>query len=328
MGGWAKVKNREVDPDRFAVTSSMSFACIRMVMQSRCAWLLGLFLALVWGLPGCDGDKAPPPRAKPRLVVMASVYALADLARQVGGDSVTVDWGLEGGQNLDDYDASLETRQRFRRGQVVVSGGIGEEWSVEGSDDPTRAKQIVRLDLLPKGRDLGQHGVRQLWLDPDIACEALTAIADAYALQRPEKSNEFHDRARQLADQIQNVTREFGPKLESVTGRKVLVFTKDFSALSKKFGLKEIDVPGDSPLKVDADAIQAIRKTIREQSPVAMLIDVNTPLPVQQSLAKRIDLPLVGLEAQGTSAGVGRNSYLAILRYDLEQLAALPAAKL
>jgi zinc transport system substrate-binding protein len=298
-------------------------------MQSRWAWLLGFFLVLIWGLPGCDGEKSPQARVKPKLLVMASDYALADLARQVGGDSVNVDWALEGGQSLDGYDASADTRLRFRRAQIVVSGGIGEEWSTEGSDDPIRAKQIVRMDFLPKGRELAvQEGIRQLWVDPDLACEALGAIADAYALQRPEKSYDFHERARQLSEHIQNVVHEFAPKLESIQGRKVLVFSKDFSALSKRFGLKEIDVPGDSPLKVDDEAIRAIRKIIREQSPVAMLIDVNTPLPVQQSLAKRIDLPLVGLEAQGTSAGVGRNSYLAILRYNLEQLAGLPSLKL
>lgn len=76
-------------------------------------------------------------------------------------------------------------------------------------------------------------------------------------------------------------------------------------------------------MKLDDDQMASLRSTVRSDSPGALLVEFGLPAGVQQDLAQRLGLPVIALDSLGTSAGDGRNTYQAILRYDLEQLCSL-----
>jgi len=44
---------------------------------------------------------------------------------------------------------------------------------------------------------------------------------------------------------------------------------------------------------------------------------------VQQDLSQRLRLPVIAIDSLGSSSADGRNTYQAILRFDLEQLSQL-----
>ena len=73
-------------------------------------------------------------------------------------------------------------------------------------------------------------------------------------------------------------------------------------------------------MRLSDDDLMALRDAVKTEGIAAMLVEGTTPAPVQQDLARRLGVPVIPLDSLGTSAGVGRNSYRAILRYDLEQL--------
>jgi zinc transport system substrate-binding protein len=279
----------------------------------------------IFAVLGCD--KAQPAATVPpaKIHVVATAYPLANIASQVGGDAVQCDWVVEQGQSLDAVDPTPEVRAKIRQGEMILTSGSGEEWAVEGFDDPMRARSIVRLDVLNAAKD--DPGCRQLWLDPAVAKELAGALAERLVIRQPKRAAEFRENARRFNTEVDAITAEFIPKLQPLKDRNVLVLSTDYSALLHRQGFHEIRPVNAAPLRLSDDDMLALRKAVRDNAPIALLIEVGIPPAVQQDLSIRLGLPVVTLDSLGTSAGVGRNSYQAILRYDLQQLSTLASTR-
>jgi len=52
----------------------------------------------------------------------------------------------------------------------------------------------------------------------------------------------------------------------------------------------------------------------------AVFVDASTPVAVRQQIEERTGLRAVTLDALGTSAADGRNTWAKVMRYNLEQL--------
>src|SRR5439155_3337523 len=83
-----------------------------------------LIVACAALLCGCKRDAAAPAttasNAEP-IHVLTTVYALADVVRQIGGDRVDVQWFVESGQSLDQLKETPERRQQFRNADLIVT---------------------------------------------------------------------------------------------------------------------------------------------------------------------------------------------------------------
>src|SRR3954466_14347916 len=73
-------------------------------------------LVVVAVMVGCERKKVVPGQvagSTKKIDVAATVYPLADVARQVGGSDVEVTWFVESGQSLTDLGADLDVRNRL-----------------------------------------------------------------------------------------------------------------------------------------------------------------------------------------------------------------------
>ena len=84
--------------------------------MSKCRgqWILLLLLGS-WG-PGLGCDRAPAKAPVPieKVAIVATVYPLADIARNVGGPYVSASWLIESGQSLSGVQSNVDLRNRLR----------------------------------------------------------------------------------------------------------------------------------------------------------------------------------------------------------------------
>jgi ABC-type Zn uptake system ZnuABC Zn-binding protein ZnuA len=257
--------------------------------------------------------------------VLGTVYPLADVARQIGGDSVDVSWVLEDGQSIDDVQMTPELHERLTRADVLIAAGAGEPWAMGGFDDPDRAKHIIRLDLAPDAQLLAD--ARQLWLDPIIVRQSCDAIAQKLTVQLPVQENLFEKNAKDFEQRIDDFRREFDARMQAIAGMKVLVLSRDFSAMDFRLKLIEVSPVSASPLRLSDDQMQQMQRAVDSQRPAAMLVDIGTPASVQHDLAGRLGVPVIAIDSLGSSAGNGHNTYLGMMRFDYEQLAGMAGAQ-
>lgn len=290
-------------------------------LSRRMALLLSGFL--LTAMVGCRRKNVPLVAPAEKVSVLATVYPLADVARQVGGDSVDASWVLEDGQSPDDVQGMPKLAERLTRAQIVIAGGAGEPWAVGAFEDPERARHLVRLDLAPDAQLIPD--ARQLWLDPIIVRQSCDVIAERLALQLPEQKNLFETNARKFEQSIDELMREFNARIQAIVGTKVLVLSHDFSALDFRLKLVEVMPVTASVMGLSDEQVGQLKRAVETQKPAAMLVDVDTPMEVQKDLESRVGARVIGIDARGSSAGNGRNTYLGMMRWDFEQVVGMGA---
>lgn len=283
-----------------------------------------LILALVGAglLAACDDGKTitdVPDHPQEKLVVLATVYPLADLAREIGGDWVTVEWLAESGQPLPGRNPPEDVYNRARAADVVVS--CGEDWATEGYDDPMRAGRVVRLDVLPAAtRFPSTRGL--MWLDPAVGREAAEELYKSFALKRPRLEPYFRQRRDRFLDRLGVVVKPFEPVLRTQPSRVALVLSSDWARLLNRYQIAEVGLKEEvtTTAALTAANVRELRDLARQYGLTEVLVSSETPPGVIDELQRRTDLTARTLERLGTSAGVGLNSYLDILKYNLDQL--------
>lgn len=288
-------------------------------------WVSSVLLSILFVFLGCDKPAAQAPRPPEKIKVMATAYPLADIARQVGGDMVQCEWVAEQGQSLDAIDPTPEVRAKLRNADMVLTSGHGEEWAGQGFDDPLRAKAILRLDVFESAQ--ADLGCPQLWLDPQVARELASVIAERLVIKRPNQTDRFRQQAQRVQAEIDKILSAFAGRLTAIKGKKVLVVGEDYSALTRSLGLPEVHPVNVPVLRLSSTDMLALRNSVRTDSPAAMLVEVGLPTAVREDLGKQLGVPIIELDSLGTSAGEGRNTYESLLRYNLEQLCRLSLAR-
>jgi ABC-type Zn uptake system ZnuABC Zn-binding protein ZnuA len=270
---------------------------------------------------GCDRTPEPSvaQRPLPPVQIIATTYPLADLASQVGGTFVRVEWVVEAGQSLPDVQRTPDLHSRLRSAELVVTGGAAEPWSVEGFDNPYLARQFLRLDQLPAAQNL--QGASQLWLHPAVAKEFARALAVRLGQMQPRNAMHFQRGAEDAIGRIDAVLREHAPQRDaSEESPRVLVLTRDWDALLAAAGVMPVLLSELHPVRLNDVYFRRLREAAATRDVQALILDVNLPQPVINEVAARTGLRIVRLDGLGTSAAAGRSTYGRILEHNLQQL--------
>ena len=271
----------------------------------------------------CDDDERAitdtPDRKQEKLVVLATVYPLADLAREIGGEWVTVEWLAESGQPLPGNTPPEDVYNRARSADVVISSGEG--WATEGYYDPMRTGRVVRLDVLPAAVHFpGPRGL--MWLDPAVGRETAEELYKSFSLKRPRLEPYFRQRRDRFLERFDLVVKPYEPVLRTQPPRVAMVLSSDWARLLARYGIAEVGPKEEvtTTTALTAANVRELRDLARQYRLTEFLVSTETPPAVIDQLQRRTDLTARTLDRLGTSAGVGRNSYLDILKYNLDQL--------
>lgn len=281
---------------------------------------IGFYLVLVMALAlnACDRPKAKvTPQRK--LSVVATVYPLADVARQIGGDLVEVTWVIEAGQSLSGVQPDPVLRNRLRGADVLLMGGATEGWAAEASGGGEQYDRILRLQALPVAREVTEPGY--LWLDPLIVRAAAEDLSYRLQVLRPEATAAIKARTEQFVAKLNSIHESYQSRLLAAQTRRMLVLNTDFMPFLRRFsfsGIPTLDVP---PSRLTDENIRVLQFVSRQQNTRLLVLPADTPAAVVDDLRVRSQLQIILLDALGSSAAGGRNTYPELMEWNLEQLA-------
>lgn len=313
--------------------------------------LAGVSAGLVYGCerPGTRGE-ADAEVGEP-VRVSTTVYALADLARQVGGKYVQVESVIESGQSLDGYSPSPQIRDRLNRAELIVVGAsMTEPWAVSDSYTPYAPQRVVRLDALAAvggGRQssASRPGISEaglLWLDPIVVQQAADEFAERLVTKRPKHDVYFRHQADAIKGQIDELMAHYVPRFKEVpeARRRVVALGGEFDPLARRFGIDVVHIVDDPAERLSEDQIRLLRDTARELSgkatngdggtgkgtgsepaPICLLVRADTPTALLQDLALRTGMRMVPLDSYGSPGNPDRDTIVKLLKYDIAELA-------
>lgn len=277
-------------------------------------------LAAILALAGCQESPAP---AKPQVV--ATIYPLWELTRQVAGDRAEVTALVPPGVEPHDWEPSPRDVSLVQRASVVVHTGTGlDAWAVRLlAALPARTAVINGargLSLLPQGPGVDPH----VWLDPTLARAQAQTIADGLAQADPAGRPVYLENATALAARLDALDQAFAAGLRDCARREVVTTHAAFAYLTRRYQLTQVPIMGSAPEAEPSPAdLAAIVQTARRLRVTHVFFEPLVSPRLAQTLAREIGAttraldPIEGVSREQAAAGAG---YVELMQANLVAL--------
>jgi hypothetical protein len=164
-----------------------------------------------------------------------------------------------------------------------------------------------------------------MWLDPRTAIELADELVTRLSTLKPAQESTFQMNAARFKRIVADLMEQTSAAINRRAGGGPFVtLDRGFVPLALRFGMTEVRVGGISSAQPSDYNVRQIRQIAADAGAGAIFLSSELPPPLVRDWQSRLgeDLAVLTLDPLGTSAPTGRSTYLAMLRYNLEQLVA------
>ena len=225
--------------------------------------------------PGASASPAPvsgDPGASLHLVATTTVFA--DMARNVGGDRVTVSSIMPAGAGPEDYEPKPEDARKLADADLIISNGVGLDDFLDNliaAAGEGAVPHLVLGDGIP-AMTVGGEPNPHFWLDPSLVKHRyLPAIAGRPERARPWRRGDLCGERGDLPCGPRGVRPTSATKLESIpaSDRKLVTFHDAFPYFARHYGFELVGVilpnGGQEPSANDLAALVDTVKSSRSE---------------------------------------------------------------
>jgi ABC-type Zn uptake system ZnuABC Zn-binding protein ZnuA len=285
---------------------------------------------------------APPGRgAAAALKVVATTEDLASLAREVGGDRVTVVALAKGYQDPHQVDPKPSFILEVSRADVLISVGRDLEISwlpplVSSSRNAKvqpkatgdlDASQNVKILEIPTGQitramgDVHPQGNPHYWLDPANGRRIAQAIRDKLAQLAPADKGYFDQRYADFDKRLAAAETRWDATMAPYKGAEIVTYHRSWPNFMERFGLKVIGYVEPKPgIPAPPAHIIDLISEMKRRNCKLIVVEPYWSLKTPKSIATQ-----VGGEVLVLAPSVGgvkeATDYIQLFEYDVTQLA-------
>jgi ABC-type Zn uptake system ZnuABC Zn-binding protein ZnuA len=281
-----------------------------------------------------------PARAAGKLNVMTATEDLAAIAREVGGDQVTVDSIAKGYQDPHFVEPKPSFILKLQKADLLVVVGLDLEigWlpplitqsrngkiqkGGAGYFDASAYAQILEKPTGQVSRAMGDvHplGNPHYWLDPENGRRIAKALADKFSQMNPGAAAGFAQRYADFDKHLAEAEKGWQAKMAPYRGRKVITYHKSWPNFCERFGLDVVDYiepkPGIPPTPNHTlDVINLMKRENIKLILVEPYFDLRAPNKIAQDVGGQV---LVLMPSVGGNKEI--TDYFKLFDYDINLL--------
>ena len=208
---------------------------------------------------------------------------------------------------------------------ILVGGGM-DDWS-QAVLGATEELPTVRLNegIQLRAGGLGEGtGDPHTWLDPVLVRDAwLPKIVAAVVAARPDARERIEARGRAIADSLTALDAWMADRLTPARGGVFVATHSAWNYLGARYGIRELGAiypsPGQEP---SARAIADLEEKARAAGVRVVFTEPQLGETGARALAGELGVPVRVLDPLGGPGLVGRESYLGMMRFNADQIAA------
>jgi zinc/manganese transport system substrate-binding protein len=279
--------------------------------------------------------------ADSKLNVVTTTEDLASLAREVGGDRISVESIARGYQDPHFVEAKPSFILKLQKADLLIV--VGRELEIGwlppliqqsrnakvqvGAEGYLDASQGVRILEIPTGQitramgDVHPQGNPHYWLDPENGRVIAKSICDKLSQFRPADRAYFEQRLAAFNTRLTDAVKKWTGQMAPYKGTKVVTYHRSFPNFADRFGLDIIGYveprPGIPPSPSHTlDLIQEMKRQNVKLILVEPYFDLATPESVARATGGKVLVmpPSVG----GVKEAV---DFFALFDYDVTLLA-------
>lgn len=283
---------------------------------------------------------ASPAHAQSKLNVVTTTEDLAAIAREVGGDRITVESIARGYQDPHFVEAKPSFILKLQKADLLVV--VGRELEIGwlppliqqsrnakvqvGAAGYLDASQQARILDIPTGQvtramgDVHPQGNPHYWLDPENGKAIAREITEKLSALRPNDRAYFNQRQTDFANRVAQAEQRWLAALQPFKGAKVVTYHRSYPNFAERFGLNVVGYveprPGIPPSPQHTlDLINDMKRQNVKLVLVEPYFDLKTPNAIGRETGAQVLVlpPSVG----GVKAAT---DYLSLFDYDVNLL--------
>ncbi|MFG0273765.1 MAG: metal ABC transporter substrate-binding protein, partial [Phycisphaerales bacterium] len=248
--------------------------------------------------------------AQAELRIVTSTPTFADIARQVGGDLVSVESVMNGPENVHTVQAKPSSMMLVKRADLFLHAGLdGEPWVpnlLKGARNrnllpgaPGNVDLSVGIDLLEvpgqaqRSRAFGDihiYGNTHYFHDPVNAAIIAHTIAEACARTDPANADAYRAGATGFAERMDELIARLQEAVAPVRGAPVVVYHRTWPYLLDRFGFAECaEIEPKPGIQPGPQHVQQVLDAMASQGCAVILAEAYANPRTVQGVARRAD---------------------------------------
>jgi ABC-type Zn uptake system ZnuABC Zn-binding protein ZnuA len=294
-------------------------------------------LTLVACAPAGGGSSTPGAvlsavslQAGEKLQVVATTSIVADIARNVGGERISLSFLLPVGTDPHTFEPTPRDAATISRAHVILANGAGLEAFLErllssaGGHVPVVDCSSGLALRRMSGPEAAQHGGvdPHTWNTAANARQFAANIARAFSVLDPANASAYQANASAYQAQLQELDAWIKAQIDTLpAGQRNLVTDHDsFGYYADAYGLQVVGtvIPSYSTESApSAQQIAALSEAIRKTGARAIFVDTTVNPALAQRIASDTGIRLVPLFSGSLgAAGSGADTYISYMRYN------------
>jgi len=240
------------------------------------------------------------------LRVLTSFLPVYCFTANVAGDLATVENLLPANVEPHDYQFSRKDLQKLSHADLIVVNGVGlESWLSRMFHDAGAHPKVVEIgaglgpDLIyaGEGRASSLHPNPHIWLDPRIACHAITNILSALQKADPPNADKYAINANRYVMQLERLDAGLREAMAPVRGAAIVTYHDAFPYFARRYGLNIVGVVEPVPdVEPSLKSLAALYRTIRAKRVQAIFTEPPTASRLARQIGSDLRLPVVELD--------------------------------
>ena len=276
-----------------------------------------------------------------KLPVIASIYPIADMVQQVGGDQVDVTFVLPAGASPHTFEPKPSLVKKFSSARIFFMVGAGLEYWAEKFI--TLAGPGLTTIVFSEGvslihtaghhhNDEAEHHHARLgnsdhessvanphiWIDPVIAKSMVNKITAALCEVDHQHVTYYKERGQRYLEKLDELDQMIQKTVSTFGIRKYVSFHASWAYFARRYGLEPSGVieaaPGRNPTPIQIKNIVAMIKKYHIR---AVFAEPQLNPRAAEIIAREAEVNVLLLDPLGGPNLKGRDTYIDLIKYNL-----------
>ena len=291
---------------------------------------LNMALTVMAGLLAvvCGGNEGPPTGAANsggRLEVVTTIEILADLARNVGGDRVSIRSLVPPGVDVESFQTTPQDSIAVSRAGVIVVNGLGLDASLEQVVEGARrigTVLVVAAEGLGTGPgEAAKSGDPHFWQDPLLAIHYVERIRDGLASADPVYAPVYQANADAYVAELRQLDLEIAQTLAGVPAqhRRLVTMHDAFGHFAARYRWETSALALSDASQVSPADVAAVIERVRGDGIPAVFVEPQFGRAVMEEVARQAGVRVGTLYSDALDDKV--TTYVGMMRFNAKSLA-------
>jgi ABC-type Zn uptake system ZnuABC Zn-binding protein ZnuA len=254
--------------------------------------------------------------------VLTTTTILADMAKQVAGDRMTVGSIVPAGAHVEEYEPRPDDAKRMSEAKLVITNGLDLDKWVEPllRNAKSGTAVITVTDGLP---DIEENP--HMWFDPSLARQYVDRIRDGFIALDPAGKDAYTANAKKYSDQLVSLEAELKAKVATIPAdRRKLVTSHDaFPYFAKAFGFEIVGFAQPEPDKMpSAGELAELIDKVKAANAPAIFSESGVSPQLAETIAKETGAKVIADLPTDSLLDKPADSYIGLMRVVVDKIVA------